>query len=704
MPALRSNDEPAEIATIAAARQQALAPLLVEIGELKEGFDCLSEPRVPLSSEQFAAALEDLGVLELINDAVLGPQRLAKLDLDDGQSVGRLLRLAAAEEVARIRTLLELIAELACFAPAEPAAELQERTVGAARRVAEAIEWLLEAIAAGTLGDVRAGEEHLQAALDALDFFSLEDFDRLHETSAPDLDVRIALVLRKRGRYTDETGCLHPGLVFGAFAGEASLFGKLGERATAYLGHLLPGTEVNEAEAAMLILPAVTLASLDRPFFAHRHAREMVELLTSALAEDRGEVRRVLERTTNEGPRIFASASRIHKGMRLIFEAGGAEAIDDELILREVMIAYQELTESAFRSHAWAVLELVAIATGASRAEGPPPTLGALNQRLEASSCRLAQALGRACDPELRNALAHAQYRWNRRAAQVEDLRTGRAWSLDEFDRSARALVNAVVGVDTGYCCVAISEGMAPELPQTPSAGHSPEITSLLGQAIFAANGYEVLGLADEGAAVTVASVGNGSDLTTLMNALASLSVLVPDGQAYRVDEGGAGRPLLNVSGEAMRTATGAPQVAQDLAIVAAFCDSEARVGGRPGEAACRGLALQAKIVAAAAMYDLAHSGVTTSVLARMRTRVEVVREFATTHRELGEPMRGTTVRRLERIVACSYAIERGERKALEKTVARINALFTWAEETGVTWPPSITPARSRPEPRPPFP
>lgn len=644
----------------------ALGPLLEEIGELRERFEHLPSPTVPLSDDQFAACVEDAQILALANEA---------------------LREAAWKEIGRIRELSKLAAELARFAPPQLGAELQATAMEASRQAAEAIKQRLETTPAGTIEEVRSGEELLQAALDSLDSSAEDALARARESSAPDLDARIALVLGKDGSYTDELGFIHPGRVFGAFAEEGSPFERLGQRAAAYFDHLLPDKEPPPA-AALLILPAVTLASLDRPFFAHRRAGEMVELLATALARDAGEVHAVVEQTTNEGPRVFAAASRIHKGMRLILAAIESDTVDDELALREVMITYQELAESAYRAYGWAVLELEAIAAGKSASGLPAPTLGQLKQRLEGSDSSLALALGEACDPALRNASGHSQYRWDGEGTSIEDLKTGRRWSLEELAEKVDSLVNAVVGVDAGYCCFALGENLAERPPARASSGHSPEIVGLLGEAIFSASGYEVLDLVDGGADVMVASAGDRSDLTALMTALASLSMVIPDEDAYRIVEAATGQVLLDVSGESMRAATGAPEQIQDLAILASFCDSAARVGGEDGAVARQSLALQAKIVAVGAMHELASTGATGAVLTRVRARAESVREFARQHEEIGEPILSTTTRRLERIVAGSYGVEREERRALEKLVNRIEALFSWAEEEGVIWPP----------------
>jgi hypothetical protein len=228
----------------------------------------------------------------------------------------------------------------------------------------------------------------------------------------PDVDERVSLALGRVGRYTDDYGFLDPGRAFGAFSDEEEPLVKVGERARSYFGYLLSRRQEHRPQSdVLLILPAVTLAALDRPFLAHRLARQMRELIGLAWDRDAKAVRALFERTTNDGPLVFAAAARINKGLRLlVLQDRGV--IDDDDVVRELMRTYHEAAESAFGTLAWLALDLDRVAKGdAIDTNTQPPTLGVVEQQLAAAVHPLAGALAASSDSLLRNAAGHSQYR-----------------------------------------------------------------------------------------------------------------------------------------------------------------------------------------------------------------------------------------------------------------------------------------------------
>ena len=671
-----------EVAEIARARQQALGPLLEQARELQTRLFELPDPTVPVSSDQFAGCIEQAAIEERIETAELFGQRVAALDLDEKAAVGGTVRSTLGTELEDVRELCSVCAELSRFSPSGPAATLREQLIAATARVVEMFVRLLEAITASTIPEVRASQELLQEAIYSTSPLPENLAVYLHRLSEPDLDARIALVIGRPGPYTDPYGFIDPGRVFGAFAEEGHSYVHLADCARAYFAHL-GLAEIPVAGAALLILPAVTLASLDRPLLAHRSATQMANLVAGAADCNREVAAAVVARTSKESQRIFAATSRVQKGMRLLYRAAEIEDVDEELLLREVMFGYQELSESAFRAFGWAVLGLQAILEGEEVSlEEEPPMLGSLEQRLTASSSALARSLGTAVDRELRNACGHSQYRWDAETEEVEYLKTGRRWNIDELATATEALGNAVVGVDAGFCCGVLAAEIETGTPATP------EITAVLSEANFAVAGYELTALDQKGADATVAGVDR-SDLTPLMTALASQSLLAPGAEAYRAIEDGSGKVLLDLSAEQMTAATSAPPQRQDLAIINSFFDSALRTGRPTREAARESLVVQTKVLAMSALRTLALEGAEPELVSTIRARSELVRSFAQGHPEIGEPLRGSATGRLERLIAETYRLEHGETKALERTLRRINAVFRWAEEQGVRWPPS---------------
>lgn len=672
-----------ESTELAVTRRAVLASLLERAEELWRECSAGRPPGARLTGEQLAGAVVQSKVLDLLDDAGLACQRLSAFDFDDAEVLGAPVREAVATELDLVEELRDLSFELAAFdiVPAQP--ELQEELIAAGRRGVEMLLRFLETLSALTIKEVREAEGRLQEAIyrGSAHAELRERVDVLLQST--DLDARIALVTGRSGQYVEEGGFVSPGRVFGAFAGDEGGYEQLADAATTYFRHLLPG-ELEPVAGTMLILPAVSLASIDRPLLAQRCATAMTELVGSAVALDREAVAAALDRSAKEGPKLFAAASRVQAGMRLIRHASAIEEIEEELVLREVMNAYLEIAESGFRSYAWAVLRMQAVLEGKTLGQEEPPMLGSLLQRLRASDSELARALGEAADVELRNAAGHAQYRWDAEALEVEDLESGRRWTVEELEERTEALGDSVIGVDAGYLCGVVAADVEIDAVAVRS---DPRVRAQLVEATFALAGYQVAELSPDGATVTVHAETEAT-LPSLMTAVASLAALVEVPEAYRVIDGDSDRVLLDVPVKRILAATSGPEQTRDLEVVQCFADSQIRTGVDASQAARDGLVVQAKVVAVTAVHALALEGATAAVARGIRVRAEAVLDFLARHPEIDSQAAKAAKRRLERVVAGTFPLERGEPKALKELLRRTRATFAWAEEQGVSWPP----------------
>jgi hypothetical protein len=681
------TDVPAaeELSEIAGARREALASLLERAEELWRGCDGELPKGAKITADQLAGSIAQSRILERLDEAELACQRLSGLELDEEAALGTTVRTAVAVELDLVEEVKNLCLELARFDVSPPQPELRRELIGAARCAVEMLMRFLETVSAPTIPEVRGGEERLQAAIRKRSLYGAIADRAVELFAGADFDSRISLATGQPGSYVDAAGFVEPARIFTAFAGEEGPYERLAEAAVSYFGYLLPG-ELEPAEGAILILAAVNLSSLDRPLLAHGCAAEMTKLVAKAAAVDPEAVEVVFSRSAKEGPKLFAAASRVKAGMRLLRHASELEEIAEELFLKEVMSSYLEIAESAFRSVAWAVLGLQDVIAGKEVGEEEPPTLGSLKQRLAASDSKLAQKLGEAVDPELRNAAGHAEYRWDPEAAEVENLKTGRRWSVDELEERAEALGDSVVGVDAGYQCGLVASGI--EL-HAPVESTDPGIRRLFIEASFSVAGYELADLSDDGATATVRALEKAS-LPPLMTAVAAQSALVPDADSYCVLDADSGAALLDVPAERMSAATQGPSATRDLEVVQCFTDSEIRIG-RPASVAARdSLGVLVKIVAVTALRSLAFEDTTSSVVPTIRERAEAVLGFANSHPEIEQPVAQAARRRMERMVADTYPLERGEPKALKGLLRRIQAAFAWADRRGVSWPPQF--------------
>jgi hypothetical protein len=663
--------------------------VLASLLERAEGLwqECDAErPRgARITGEQLAGAVAQSKLCDLLDDAGLACQRLSTFDFDDTDVLGTPVREAIAAELDLVEKVRDLSFELAAFDVVPDQPELREELIAAGRRDVEMLLRFLEALSAQTIAEVREAEGRLQEAIYRSSTYADLD-DRVEDLAQSiDLDARIALVTGRPGPYLEEGGFVSLGRVFGVFAGEEGVYEQLADAATTYFRHLLPG-ELEPVAGAMLILPTVSLASIDRPLLAQHCATTMTELVDSAVALDREAVGAVLDRSAEEGPKLFAATSRVQAGMRLIRHASELEEIEEELLLREVMSAYLEIVESAFRSYAWAVLQMQAVIEGKSLGPEEPPMLGSLLQRLRASDSELARALGEAADVELRNAAGHAQYRWDSGAQEVEDLEKGLRWTVAELEEKTEALGDSVVGVDAGYLCAAVAAGIEVD---ASAATSDPRIREQLIETSFALGGYELTGLSSDGATATVRA-GVDASLPSLMRTVASLAALVEAQDAYRVFDAGSGKALLDVPAERMLAATRGAEETRDLQVVQCFADSQIRTGAPASKAARDGLVLQVKAVAVNAEHALVLTGPSDPVVVGIRARAEVVLDFLVRHPEIDSQIAKAGKRRLERVVAGTFSVQRGEPKALNELGRRLGMAFDWAQKQGVVWPPGV--------------
>ena len=675
-----------ELSEIAGARRDALASLLERAEESWRGCDGELPLGAKITADQLAGSIAQSRILERLEEAELACQRLSRLDLDEEAALGTTVRNAVTAELDLVEEVRDACLELARFDVSPPQPELRGELIGAARRAVEMLMWFLQAVSAPTIPEVRGGEEQLQAAMTERSLYGAIEERGVELFAGADLDSRISLATGRPASYVDEAGFVDSGRIFTAFAGEEEPYERLAEAAASYFGYLLPG-ELEPAAGTILILAAVNLSSLDRPLLAHGCAAEMAKLVAEAATTDHEAAGVVFRRSAKEGPKLFAAASRVKAGMRLLRHASELEEIAEELFLREVMSSYLEIAESAFRSVAWAVLGLQDVIAGQEVGEEEPPTLGSLKQRLAASDSKLARRLGEAVDSELRNAAGHAEYRWDPEAAEVENLKTGRRWNVEELEERVEALGDSVVGVDAGYQCGLITSDV--EL-HVPTESTDPAIRRLLIEASFSVAGYELADLSGNGATATVRALEEKASLPPLMTAVAAQSALVSDAASYRVLDADSGAALLDVPAERMSAATKGPSVTRDLEIVQCFTDSEIRTGRPASVAAGESLGVLVKVVAVTALRSLAFEGVTSTAVATIRERAEAVLGFANSHPEIEQAVAQAARRRMERVVADTYPLERGEPKALKGILRRIQAAIAWADRRGVSWPPQF--------------
>jgi hypothetical protein len=504
----------------------------------------------------------------------------------------------------------------------------------------------------------------------------------------PDIDARVGLVLGREGIYTDDFGFLDPSRVFGAFAGEGNPFDAVAARSRAYFAHLLgPGPAQEPGFDALLTLPAVALATLDRPLVAHRIARSVHELMAAAWAVDPEAVQALIERTTAQGPLLFAAAARIERGFKLLAAGELSGLVDDESVVKTVMDTYEALAEASFRTYGWLARDLIVVADGGTvEKSDQPPTLGSLEQQLASSGSEVGEAMAASSESASRNAAAHEEYRWDAAAEELHDLRTGQVWSLEVFEKTAFRLIGAVIGADAGYSCFVGSGQVELEVPDWLAAGETPHATGILARASFGAFGFQVLEVHDNGATVVIERPDQ-LDKSRLMPPLGGMSAILGDVEAFRI-LGDDGTPLLDVAGEAMVEARDAAESVRDLASLAPLLSDGERSGHDPNEALMRVLTVQVAQVVLAAIQAVQASDAGLHTARLVGERLNFVIRFAQERSERGDREVRRLVDRLGRASAAAFATAQGVPGAADRLGPQLVSLMQWAQSRGISWPP----------------
>jgi hypothetical protein len=676
-----------EVNDLARARQAALGPLLQEVETLRAAFNVPPNARINISPGQYAAAITDSGLFRLMSEMPALGYVLSHLDVNDPKTIGGPVRRAVQGQIEALQQLLEACQELGIFKPAGPAAELRELAVEAGQWGADVVLSLLRAVTAGTFPEARSSQEELQRLLHETPLTAhAEMLDHLPEWVVSDVDERVSLALDRPGRYSDDFGFLDFARVFGAFAGEEQPFIRVAEQARRFLGHLLwSGAPPQPETDVVLVLPAATLAALDRPFHAHRLARMVRELFDEAWARDPDAVRGLVQRTTAQGPLVFAAAARIQKGFNLMTLQDEAGLLDADDVITGLLRTYLDAAETSFRTLGWLVVDLDAIAEGGSVMPATqPPTLGSLEQQLAATAHPAGPTLVACSDSDLRNACGHAQYRWEASTETLVDLRTEQRWALEELEDRMDGLVAGITGTDTGYCASVVDRQIELPEPSWLRSGEAPAAVQFLAAAILGACGQEVIAVNQDSSEIVLAA--EAVDPATVLPALAGLAASTVTGREIQV-LAHDGRVLLAVEVSSLEEALAAPDELKDLAVLAPFLSAARSVKNDAAEALAQVVAIQVMAICMNAVPALTADPGSKDLLGQVARRLDYVRSFARENQS-EPPLAERVFVHLSRARSEAVQASRGEHKALRRLGKEFSALIQWAGKQDVRWPP----------------
>ncbi len=681
---------PAEISKIALARQKAFSDLQRRADELRGLYDHLPEPHISVAADQYATALADSRIIKRASIILRSLHKLHELGLNDEHEVGATARRRLGRLVAALEQLHRETEELAWFRP--PAAEVtqaREAMISVARQVTETVATLLAALTASSVQDVVPLQQRFQQLLSDLDWVDqyVAATQALGKLATGGIDARVSVALGTKIGVTDDLGLLDPARVLTAFAGDDDPFSPLARASVRFLSHLTESGEKDAPpESAVLALPALGLAVLDRPLPAHSLARMVLELLEEAEGVDGAATAALFERTSNEGPRIFAAAKRIDDDLRYL-AAGYAR--DDHDVLARVLGTYKRLAESSFRNYVWLIIDAQAIVSGAAISQGTrAPTLGQLEHRLSSRNDPLSRRLARAGDPLLRNAEAHEDFRLD--ADNGELVLEGRRMTLERFEARIERLVAATVALDVAFSCHALDNGSSVAMPEWLAAGKAPYATEILARGILGAYGMELTSVELDDDDVTLTVEWADADRARALTPLCAVAQLFGTSRRLALQVEGCEEPLISVETRSFKAFAEADETVKDLALFAPLYSAGVEGGRQPDEVIADVLALSIALITAVDVPQLKVAfgiGNPAPFLA-LEQRLAYIIEFVRGHCLRLPPKTAKAVKALADAKAASFFVRRNDRAATQKLIAALARAASWADARHYRWPP----------------
>jgi hypothetical protein len=562
------------------ARMSALAPLEARARTLVASFDDIPDPHITVTPSQLAAAIVDARVPGRTLELIAFARSVDDLDLEDPAAIGgeTRRRLAAVlDEVEQLRDFSRLLAE---FEAAEEVAELPALVGSLGRGGAVIIEKVLSALVTETPAAAAAAARELQAALGspagANEITAL--LAALPELDAPDdVNARVATVTGRKGTYTDELGLPSPELIFAAPPGENTSFAALALGARRYMSHLLDTPEEVSDAQAMLILPAVQLALLDRPFEHHRRAELVRGLLRDAAAKDPTGLEAVLSAYEDHAGLAFETAMRVRRQILLLATGEVLSPID---FVESSVEMYRQLAESHFRAAVRCVLAARAVLTG----KNPPPEsplLGDIEKRLTGWHDELGRSLDGVIERHLRNGEAHQDYRVDPATLEIV-LQNGSRLTVDDVAKLTEDLGGAVAAIEAAVSCHTINTGRTPA-PHWLAAGESPRLVELVARMVAAGLGITIENFTTENGTVTVI-VPEGSEIGQwkARTVLAAARPLAPSASMFETYKGG--RLMAAFNSEVFDRWSAAPEDVQPLVMIEMLYESSVRCGANEAD------------------------------------------------------------------------------------------------------------------------
>lgn len=677
-----------DVAEMARARARALQGIDSRLDNLIAGFGKLPAGNIVVSNDQFARAVEDATLFSQLAVMTGIGQELEALNANDPKVIGGELRRTMAARVTQVEDLLRSCEDLARFNPRGPAAELRGIAVESGLYGARLTKAFIRILVAETIPAAREAEAEMQALLGGFPYGDRisELLAQMEDWIVPDFDARAALIVGQPGKYSDAHGFLDLEAVFGAMAGPDAIE-QLAERGRRYFAHLLEGEPPADiALESLLIVPAIEIGTLDRPLRSHRIAAGLFALLRSAAEVGPREVQELIEQTAAESRLVLEANEQIRRGAQLLAAGEQAGVADQAMAVKVTMDAYKDLSETAFRTFGGLIAQLARIQSRvAPLSTSQPPTLGALETELASGRELVARQLSAGCDSALRNACAHAQYRWDEASQTVHDMRSDRRWTLEEVQERERLLSEVIAGASAGYSCYLVASRATVGPPQW-AAGEARELSRIISAGILRSKGIDVIDLIDQGRTVVIGD--DDPDVQGLMGGLASLSVLLDRNDVIRVTRRSSDDVVAEIEVSAFREWSEAEESYEDLALFAPFFSNAAHAPV-PQQGFAALLAVQINQVLRDVLDRSEAGKFDAAAMLRAGDRFGYVVDSARARCPDPDPEVRRILKAADRCRFAAFAAPR-DQAAGRRFMRSFETLNDWVQERGIVWPPSL--------------
>lgn len=673
-----------EVDKHAEARGKAFLPLTEQLKEIRQRFDQIGDGDIPLTPDQFLQAINETDIYDQVAEMPRIGRELTGLDLASQEVVGGKARSIIAGHIGRIENLLASCEEIGRFQVEPPADELRALAIETGRYGANLASALIGAVAAQSFDEARVQAAKAQELLngpfpfgDSID----QALEKIEPVAAPDLNRRLALALGK-GDFLDEDANLDVGRILIGFSEEEEPLVDIAERVEASFAHLLGGGTSSDGSSLILLPSAVLVAASERPLRTHSAARWLKENLERAALADKTATSALVNQVTAQGALIYTALSRVERATEKLGDDSEAEHAVDQ-----VMVAYRNIAETAFRTIGWLSVNLDLILEGQQIPMADhPPMLGELCQRLTSGS-ELSRLLAESIDPGLRNAEAHSQYQWVASRQVVKDLRTKQEWSVDEIDEALKALTACLAGADAGYGCFVVGEGLSGQVPDWLREDATPIALEMLATLCFAPYGHEIGSVEDQGGTVVLRKV-ESRDPARLIPPLGGMAAIV-DPATFTVRTAD-GEVIAEIDGTAIRAAVKAKPAFKDLAVLRLAHESSRNQSQDPQQVDDEFAAFAVKVIAVSGLRSLTAGDFGPEVLHDLRDRVQWSSEFlkGLSTNQVDSRM---LLKSLSRIRDSLTKASRSATGSVESLATRLTNLAKSAEDTGFSWPPKVS-------------